>query len=174
MSLFLMSADLLSWLGSVEPAIGKGKKTSSGKMSLIVPGLYCGNRSAAADRDLLNRCQVKAILNAGAGKQVQAELDFMKVSLRDSANAKLSCELINSIVDLIDARLSADESSSVLVHCMGGMSRSASVCIGYLIGSRQLTFDEALAVVLKQRPRARLNVGFQRQLIAYEKKQVQS
>jgi protein-tyrosine phosphatase len=57
----------------------------------------------------------------------------------------------------------------VLVHCIAGYSRSASLVVAYLIGHAALTFDEALALVKERRPVAEPNLGFANQLRAFER-----
>ncbi len=58
---------------------------------------------------------------------------------------------------------------AVLVHCYMGMSRSATVCISYLIRRFGLTMRQALDVVVTARPLVRPNDSFLRQLICYER-----
>lgn len=59
------------------------------------------------------------------------------------------------------------EGGKVLVHCHGGVSRSASIVIAYLIYSQNLDFEKALSLVQLRRPIALPNTGFQRQLKEY-------
>lgn len=56
-----------------------------------------------------------------------------------------------------------------MVHCVAGVSRSASLCIGYLIKARGITLEDAYNHVLNCRPCIRPNYGFFEQLIEYEK-----
>ena len=56
----------------------------------------------------------------------------------------------------------------VLCHCAAGGSRSAAVVIAWLMQERNLTYDEALAAVRKQRS-VQPNMGFEAQLRAWEK-----
>lgn len=53
-----------------------------------------------------------------------------------------------------------------LIHCAAGVSRSAAVLAGYLMQTRGMTYDEAVALIRAGRPRVRPNAGFQRQLRA--------
>lgn len=57
-----------------------------------------------------------------------------------------------------------------LVHCVAGVSRSASLCIAYLMKYQRMTLDQAYYHVKKRRPVIRPNVGFWRQLIEYERR----
>lgn len=52
----------------------------------------------------------------------------------------------------------------VLVHCNAGVSRSASVVIGYLMQRRDMCFEEAYNLVKSWRPCIQPNAGFMQQL----------
>ena len=41
--------------------------------------------------------------------------------------------------------------TNVLVHCMAGVSRSATLVIAYLMKSRNVSFNEAFAIVKSKR-----------------------
>ena len=53
---------------------------------------------------------------------------------------------------------------AVLVHCYHGVSRSASIVLAYLMKSRDIDLDEALAIVTQKRPIVCPNDGFLMQL----------
>jgi hypothetical protein len=54
------------------------------------------------------------------------------------------------------------------VHCVQGISRSASVVLAYLIKYEGMSTDAAVALVKRRRGIANPNAGFLRQLRAYE------
>lgn len=58
----------------------------------------------------------------------------------------------------------------MLVHCVAGVSRSASLCIAYLMKYQRMTLDQAYYHIKKRRPVIHPNVGFWRQLIEYERR----
>ena len=57
----------------------------------------------------------------------------------------------------------------VFVHCHAGISRSATVCIAYLMQQQKLTVDEAYKFVQSKRPIISPNLGFMGQLMAFQK-----
>ena len=56
----------------------------------------------------------------------------------------------------------------VLVHCVSGISRSGTVVVAYLMRSKGISFDDALALARQGRPEVHPNSGFWRQLRGYE------
>jgi len=56
----------------------------------------------------------------------------------------------------------------VLVHCAQGVSRSASILIGYLMWKERLSFATALAHLQEARPCVQPNQGFSLQLQQFE------
>ena len=57
----------------------------------------------------------------------------------------------------------------ILVHCMAGVSRSATIVIAYLMWNQKLKFEEALKKVKEKRPIVDPNEGFVKQLEIFEK-----
>lgn len=58
----------------------------------------------------------------------------------------------------------------VLVHCVAGVSRSATLCIAYLMKYKQMKLKEAHDFVKGKRKIIHPNSGFWEQLIIYERK----
>lgn len=56
----------------------------------------------------------------------------------------------------------------VLVHCLAGISRSATICMAYLMRARGLTLDEAHDYLKQRRPLISPNLNFLRQLAEFE------
>lgn len=50
------------------------------------------------------------------------------------------------------------------MHCAQGVSRSASILIGYLMAREQLSYEDALAQLQAVRPQVQPNAGFALQL----------
>ena len=57
----------------------------------------------------------------------------------------------------------------VFVHCMAGVSRSATVLAAYLIRFHGLSPDEAIALLIERRPIVNPNPGFRKQLEDYHR-----
>ncbi|CAH1402495.1 unnamed protein product [Nezara viridula] len=89
-----------------------------------------------------------------------------RLDIRDVPMANIAVHL-SPVADLI-AKVK-EEGGRTLVHCVAGVSRSASLCIGYLMKSKGMSLEEAYNHVLSCRPCIRPNNGFFEQLIQFEK-----
>lgn len=56
----------------------------------------------------------------------------------------------------------------VLVHCQAGISRSATICLAYLIQSHRVRLDEAFDFVKRRRGVISPNFSFMGQLLQFE------
>lgn len=65
----------------------------------------------------------------------------------------------NQIIEHVHKR-----NGRILIHCNAGVSRSASVCIAYLMVQSKMNFDAAFALVKSKRECIRPNDGFLKQL----------
>ena len=55
----------------------------------------------------------------------------------------------------------------MLVHCVAGISRSATIVAAYLIRKCQITTKKAISLLKKQRVQIKPNPGFMKQLQQY-------
>lgn len=63
----------------------------------------------------------------------------------------------------------ANSGGKTLIYCVAGVSRSASICLAYLMKHQGLTLLDAYNYVKLRRPKIKPNCGFFKQLIEYEK-----
>ena len=61
-----------------------------------------------------------------------------------------------------------ESGGKVLIHCRAGISRSATICIAYLMYAGQLTVDEAHDYLKYRRPLISPNLNFMRQLAEFQ------
>lgn len=71
----------------------------------------------------------------------------------------LSCPLIDEI---------KSKGGSVFVHCHAGISRSATVCIAYLMQKKHMSLSDAYKFVQSKRPIISPNLGFMGQLLIHQ------
>lgn len=61
------------------------------------------------------------------------------------------------------------EKGKVLVHCQAGVSRSATICLAYVMSHKCLNMEQAFEFVKSRRTVISPNVNFLRQLLEFEK-----
>ena len=94
-------------------------------------------------------------------------LHIKHILMRDSEDENL-LEYLDLCVDYIQNV--KNSGGNILVHCVAGVSRSASVCLAYLVKYKNATLRKAYFHVLHRRPCIFPNFGFWRQLVTYEEK----
>ncbi len=70
---------------------------------------------------------------------------------------QIECIFYDAINFIEDAR---QNKGKVYVHCVQGVSRSATVCLAYLIYKQKMTFNEGLSYIKDRRPIANPNMTF--------------
>jgi len=114
----------------------------------------------ALDFDLVVNC-TKEVPNMN----LPPDVERLKLWLDDTEETDLTPSL-HMAVDYIRMIMEAD--GKVLVHCLAGISRSAAVCLGYLVKFESMTLRQAYEHLAARRARVRPNLGFWRQLIDFE------
>ncbi|KAI8046929.1 dual specificity protein phosphatase 18 [Drosophila gunungcola] len=90
---------------------------------------------------------------------------YLRINAQDRSEVDLY-KYFDEVADLIEeVRLSGGCS---LVHCVAGVSRSASLCLAYLMKHARMSLREAYEHVQSIRPQVRPNSGFFQQLRRYE------
>lgn len=89
-------------------------------------------------------------------------LSHMQIQLSDSPFAELAAHLPSATAFISEAL--RDPRARVLVHCVQGISRSASIASAYLIAAYNWSPTQAVQYVKSKRPSAEPNSGFVSQL----------
>lgn len=132
----------------------------------IIPGLlYLGSAKASKDLNGLRELGITHIVNLGGKAHFPGHLIYSpKVKIPDKPDSQLS-DVLEPIFQFIEGIQSAKgPKGKVLVHCMGGVSRSPAVVIAYLMHALQLSYEDAYATVKAKRPGIRPREAFVEQL----------
>lgn len=133
-------------------------------MSEIIPDLlYLGNAQIARDLDLLKKLKITHIINLAGKEHFPSEFLYFKKHFEDDDEEDITKHL-DSIFQFIDQRKKGER---VFIHCQGGISRSPTICIAYLMKKNKISFDEAHQYVKNKRPSTRIKKGFEQQLKNY-------
>jgi atypical dual specificity phosphatase len=95
------------------------------------------------------------------------EIAYLKVGVEDRPTADLLSHM-DFVADMIEEVRSAG--GKTLVHCVSGVSRSASLCLAYLMKHERMPLGRAFAHLKSRRPSIRPNTGFFTQLIEFERR----
>ena len=144
-------------------------------MSLILPNLYLGSLKVAQDPKFLKDKKIKHVLSCGLFSYPPGNLKFLKrrkeLPMKDNHIEPVLFYFQESF-DFITSALAQNE--AVLVHCLKGMSRSASIVISYILRSsyveeRPLTLAQAIKFVSERHPQSFPNKHFLANLAKLER-----
>jgi len=137
----------------------------------ILPNFYLGSYPSILQYEKLKARGIKNILSIMNFVQIppfddrSQDFNFLFVKLEDIYYVNIS-EVFDVAHYFIDNALKKNE--SVLVHCRAGVSRSATIVISYIMRTHNLSYKEALDLVVERRSVVSPNPGFSNQLKDYE------
>ncbi|NXY55254.1 DUS16 phosphatase, partial [Callaeas wilsoni] len=136
----------------------------------ILPHLYLGCQRDVLNKELMQQNDIAYVLNASntcPKPDFIPESHFLRVPVNDSFCEKILPWLDKS-VDFIEKAKASN--GHVLVHCLAGISRSATIAIAYIMKRMDMSLDEAYRFVKEKRPTISPNFNFLGQLLDFEKK----
>ena len=132
--------------------------------------LYLGSDCIAQDEEMLQKYGITHVVNCAAdysANYFDKTIQYKKYHLKDHVREQIECIFYDAISFIEDARKSHGK---VYVHCVQGVSRSATICLAYLIYKDKMTFNEGLTYLKERRPIANPNMTFIAQLICFYKR----
>ncbi|XP_055947461.1 uncharacterized protein LOC129980957 isoform X1 [Argiope bruennichi] len=135
----------------------------------ILPFLYLGSQHDALSRDVLQHYNITYQLNVSTScpkPDFIQDSHFMRIPVIDNYCEKLLPHFSKAFQFLDKVK---ESSGCVLVHCLAGISRSATVAIAYVMRTLKMTSDEAYRYVKSKRVTISPNFNFLGQLLEYEK-----
>jgi atypical dual specificity phosphatase len=136
-------------------------------MSEIVAGLYISGVCALKSKNL-QALDINLIVNCTKevpNMQMMVDCERIKLWLDDTDDTDLLSHF-DTVNDHI--RFVLGGGGRALVHCVAGVSRSASFCLAYLMKFERMSLRQAYRYMSLRRPMVRPNLGFWKQLIQYE------
>ncbi|TST73058.1 Dual specificity protein phosphatase 8 [Bagarius yarrelli] len=135
----------------------------------ILPHLYLGSQKDVLSKDLMAENGITYVLNASntcPKPDFISENHFLRIPINDSYCEKLLpwLEKTNDFID--KAKMS---NCRVIVHCLAGISRSATIAIAYIMKTMGLSSDDAYRFVKDRRPSISPNFNFLGQLLEFER-----
>ncbi|KAG8427476.1 hypothetical protein J3459_006654 [Metarhizium acridum] len=137
----------------------------------VRPHLFIGNLYSSSRPQVLRENNITAIISLFHGRygkwgapsirSIVPEANHLYIPCLDSTTMDLLAFMSNAC-DFIDK-----QDGNVLVHCLAGVSRSASIAIAYLMRKHHLGLDQVLAEV-KEKRKVKPNSNFINQLRVWE------
>lgn len=136
-------------------------------LSRVTSSLYISNGAAANNKVMLSGNQITSIINVSmkVANTHYEDIQYLQVPVTDTPVSCLS-DFFDPIADHIHTV--EMKQGRTLLHCAAGVSRSATLCLAYLMKYHTMSLLEAHAWTKACRPIIRPNSGFWEQLIHYE------
>jgi protein-tyrosine phosphatase len=135
----------------------------------VLPSLYLGNAMDAADGELLTSANIRYILNLTKTCPnyflTDPDYKYKQIKIEDSCREDIK-SIVEEAIQFID--LAKANNSAVLIHCQGGVSRSPTVTIAYIMHLNGLSLSDAYEFVKTRRPCIAPNLNFMGQLLEME------
>jgi len=136
----------------------------------ILPGLFLGGANDATSRDVLLRHNITYILNVTPNLpnvfKDEENFKYKQIPIVDHWNQNLSQFFPEAIAFIDEARSGG---FGVLVHCLAGISRSATLTVAYLMQTRRWSLNRAYDFVKRCKSDVSPNFNFMGQLLDFEK-----
>ena len=135
------------------------------RMDEIIPGVFVGGIQASTDYDLLHDNAISYILNVSnfpldtevMNKYESLNIQFAQVKMEDSPYFDLRKNILAAVSTV---RSAVNDNGRILVHCMAGISRSATVVAAYMIEYLGHSANSALQEMSLKQPAVYPNSGF--------------
>ncbi|OQR74975.1 WD repeat-containing protein 46-like [Tropilaelaps mercedesae] len=133
----------------------------------ILPHLYLGSEYHASNKATLQRLKITALLNVSHNCPNHFEdlFRYMAIPVEDSTSEDIGVWFRRAIEFINDVKASGGK---VLVHCHAGISRSATICMAYLMATLRLRMEDAYEHVKSRRKIISPNFSFMGQLLSFE------
>ena len=132
----------------------------------IEPNLWLGSYQSACNKSNLICLKIKNILIVGnrMKQKFPESFNYLQIPIDDDERENIF-SLFPKLIKFIEASLAKNE--GILVHCLGGVSRSATIVIAYMIKTKKWKMRRALKYVKEKRSCINPNKGFLDQLDDY-------
>eukprot|EP01084_Bolivina_argentea_P068643 124938_1 len=155
-----MNKILRKWYNDIDP--------DKLPITKIKENIYLGNQNDSENINLLTSMQITHVLNC-AGLDIQnkypLEIKQHKIDADDEVWCNIITQYLQECIEFINECL--QNNGKILIHCVQGVNRSATILIGYLMYSQNMNILEAVELVIKRRGKILDNKSFRQQLVDY-------
>ncbi|XP_073676564.1 dual specificity protein phosphatase 1 [Garra rufa] len=133
----------------------------------ILPFLYLGSAYHASRKDMLDMLGITALINVSSNcpNHFEDHFQYKSIPVEDNHKANIG-SWFNEAIEFIDSV--RNKGGRVFVHCQAGISRSATICLAYLMRTNRVKLEEAFEFVKQRRSIISPNFSFMGQLLQFE------
>jgi len=142
--------------------------TSTFNAHEVFPNVFVGDVYAAHNTNELRKLNITHIVNMACGvtPAFPDSFKYLHIPLLDCTSENISEHFHNTSAFIQNA---IEGGGRVLVHCLKGISRSATIAAAYVVKSHSVSPSEAVQMLRKFRPIIKPNSGFMMQLEWYSR-----
>jgi len=145
-----------------------GKRKEEEDICEIIPDfLYLSNMIPPKNLDLLKSLKITSVLTiTGSPHSHFSEIEYLHLKLYDKSDSNIRglFQTAHTFIEEVKAK-----GGRILVHCEGGISRSPTVVMSYLMKTNKWSLSKSFYHVKNKRPIICPNFGFMSQLSKFEK-----
>lgn len=137
--------------------------------SEIISGIWLGDGSDAMDTDALTRLGIASVVNCAEKHTLTCVeyypngWNYLGLECDDAPNYDILGKHLSEFIAFMDE--CDREKKKVLVHCVAGINRSATLLIAYLVRRRGMCLTDAISLCFQKRPIILTNEAFVMSLI---------
>jgi len=137
----------------------------------IADHLYLGSAAHASQLELLERLGITALLNVSPNcpNYWPDKFEYQTIPVEDNSTADIKAHFKAAIEFINEVK---NKNGKILVHCKAGVSRSATMCLAYLISNRKMCLNDAYDEIKAKRRVISPNFNFMGQLLTWEEEQL--
>jgi Dual specificity phosphatase, catalytic domain len=134
-------------------------------MNEVFPDVFVGSYHPAKDKKQLKSAGITHIISCVGLVAFPEDFKYLSFFVSDTPTESI-LKYLKPCIAFIEDCLSTQ--GRCLIHCGAGISRSGAVAVSFVMHRNNLTFREALKIVLQGRSVIRPNPGFEKQLKKFE------
>ena len=145
----------------------QNKRTMFAQIAQITDSLFLSSAHAVTTRKLQSKGITQVVNCTLEVAELRSnDIKTVRILIADAPQSDLGVHFLK-VASVIEKE--KNKGGKTLVHCVAGISRSATLCIAYLMKYHEMDLRKAYYHVKEKRPVIHPNPGFFRQLIVFEK-----
>lgn len=138
-------------------------------MTEILDYLFLGSVDDSKNKKFIENKKISHVIVAGGKlRNIFPELIiYKKLKIKDDPSTLILAQFVETF-EYIENIMKEDKDNRILIHCIGGISRSPTLVIGYIMFKQCLLFEDAFKFVKNKHKKASPNPGFLNQLKSFE------